>query len=145
MIAFTFILPHQLVYLPSAVLLCLCIFSATARVAKGVECAMNENNPYLSKKASYLDKARQLVFNLKKNDQLRCGTADHAGRYYPPTHPRRNGRLVIGDRPRTRGQWSIRLGMQNISSPPRRPLGALNKDRFIGLSTAKTTRRMSMW
>ncbi|CAN0260896.1 unnamed protein product [Ectocarpus sp. 6 AP-2014] len=43
----------------------------TARVAKGVECAMNENNPYLSKKASYLDKARQLVFNLKKNDQLR--------------------------------------------------------------------------
>ncbi|CAM9631609.1 unnamed protein product, partial [Ectocarpus sp. 13 AM-2016] len=43
----------------------------TARVAKGVECAMNENDPYLSKKASYLDKARQLVFNLKKNDQLR--------------------------------------------------------------------------
>ncbi|CAM9134683.1 unnamed protein product [Ectocarpus sp. 12 AP-2014] len=43
----------------------------TARVAKGVECAMNENNPFLSKKASYLDKARQLVFNLKKNDQLR--------------------------------------------------------------------------
>ncbi|CAB1116840.1 unnamed protein product [Ectocarpus sp. CCAP 1310/34] len=43
----------------------------TARVAKGVECAMNENDPYLSKKATYLDKARQLVFNLKKNDQLR--------------------------------------------------------------------------
>lgn len=72
---FDFVLPHQLVSLPSVVLLCVCLcLAATARVAKGVECAMNENIPYLSKKSSYLDKARQLVFNLKKNDQLRCST-----------------------------------------------------------------------
>lgn len=42
-----------------------------ATVAREVENAMNGNNPYVSKKDDYLGKARQLVFNLKKNDQLR--------------------------------------------------------------------------
>jgi len=46
--------------------------SAAAHVAKGVECAMDTNNPYFTQKEDYLGKARQLVFNLKKNDQLRC-------------------------------------------------------------------------
>lgn len=45
--------------------------SAAAHVAKEVECAMDANSPYYSKKDDYLGKARQLVFNLKKNDQLR--------------------------------------------------------------------------
>ena len=49
----------------------LTIIPAAAHVAKEVECAMDVNSPYFSKKQSYLDKARQLVFNLKKNDQLR--------------------------------------------------------------------------
>ena len=48
--------------------------SAAAHVAKEVECAMDLNTPYFSKKEDYLGKARQLVFNLKKNDQLRCCT-----------------------------------------------------------------------
>ncbi|CAM9647741.1 unnamed protein product [Laminaria digitata] len=42
-----------------------------ARVAKEVECAMDDNNPYLRKKDGYLAKVRQLAFNLKKNEQLR--------------------------------------------------------------------------
>ncbi|CAM9634969.1 unnamed protein product [Pylaiella littoralis] len=43
----------------------------TAHVAKNVECAMDAKSPYFYKKEDYLGKARQLVFNLKKNDQLR--------------------------------------------------------------------------
>lgn len=42
-----------------------------ARVATDVECAMDDNTPYLRKKDDYLAKARQLAFNLKKNEQLR--------------------------------------------------------------------------
>eukprot|EP00904_Undaria_pinnatifida_P001037 jgi/Undpi1/10934/HiC_scaffold_3.g01460.m1 len=42
-----------------------------AKVSKDVEWAMNENSPYLRKKDDYLAKARQLAFNLKKNEQLR--------------------------------------------------------------------------
>lgn len=45
--------------------------AGVATVAREVENAMNGNNPYVSKKDDYLGKARQLVFNLKKNDQLR--------------------------------------------------------------------------
>lgn len=47
--------------------------AAAARVATYVECAMDGNNPYARKKDDYLAKARQLAFNLKKNEQLRCG------------------------------------------------------------------------
>ena len=47
--------------------------AAVAKVSKDVEWAMNENSPYLRKKDDYLAKARQLAFNLKKNEQLRCG------------------------------------------------------------------------
>lgn len=32
---------------------------------------MDANSPYTSRKEDYLGKARQLVFNLKKNDELR--------------------------------------------------------------------------
>lgn len=46
--------------------------AAAARVATDVECAMDDNTPYLRKKDDYLAKARQLAFNLKKNEQLRC-------------------------------------------------------------------------
>lgn len=45
--------------------------AATAHVAKSVECATDTKSPYFSKKDDYLGKIRQLVFNLKKNDQLR--------------------------------------------------------------------------
>lgn len=47
--------------------------AAAARVATDVECAMDDNTPYARKKDDYLAKARQLAFNLKKNEQLRCG------------------------------------------------------------------------
>ena len=45
--------------------------TAIARVAVEVERAMDANSPYTSRKEDYLGKARQLVFNLKKNDELR--------------------------------------------------------------------------
>lgn len=53
------------------------LVEAIASVARDVEAAIENNMPFASKKEDYLAKARQLVFNLKKNDQLRCSTRDH--------------------------------------------------------------------